>query len=307
MMTMPPVKPSTPTEPTTPVAVATADELSYYATPGPLTRLPADSTFLAGLPTGAEELCRVSNQVIVHEFLADKYGVTGVADRLDELENRDVRDVIALIERLDPAHRPLAVGREPEHRMIGNCRHFTVLTCALLRRAGIPARARVGFGSYFDDSWVDHWILERWDAGQGRWLRSDPQLDDTLLKLFGIAFDPLDLPEGAFLTGSEAWQRCRRGEDDPERFGIMDMRGSWFIAGNVVRDLAALHKVELMPWDVWGAIDALPDDLVDEVAAAVVSGRREDAQRLYERAELRVPSVVRSHRFDRDVRVDLPA
>lgn len=283
----------------------TGDELTYYATPGPMTRLPVGAHLLDGLPTESEDLCGISNKLIVHEFLADKYGVTDVADRLDELENRVVGDAIAIIERLDPEHRPLAVGREPKHRMIGNCRHFTVLTCALLRHAGIPARARVGFGSYFDDSWVDHWILERWDAEQGRWLRSDPQLDETLLKLFGISFDPLDLPDGAFLTGSEAWQRCRRGEDDPMRFGIMDMRGSWFIAGNVVRDLAALHKVELMPWDVWGAIDKLPDELMDEVAAAVVGGRREELQRLYERAELRVPSVVHSHRFERDVPVDL--
>lgn len=288
-----------------PFAQPTADELSYYASPGPMTRLPAESRLLAGLPTKAEDLCRVSSGLIVHEFLADKYGVTDAAERVEELENRPVGDVVALIERLDPEHRPLAVGREPNHRMIGNCRHFTVLTCALLRREGIPARARVGFGSYFDDSWVDHWILERWDTAQGRWLRSDPQLDDTLRGVFGFEFDPLDLPDGAFLTGSEAWQRCRRGEDDPERFGIMDMRGLWFIAGNVVRDLAALHKVELMPWDVWGAIDKLPDELMDEVAAAVVEGRPDDMRRLYERDELRVPAAVYSHRFERDVPVDL--
>lgn len=283
----------------------TTDELTYYATPGPMTRLPLGSPLLAGLPTTAKELCQVSNKLIVHEFLADNYGVTDVANRLDELENRVVGDAIALIERLDPDRRLLAAAREPEHRMIGNCRHFAVLTCALLRHAGIPARARVGFGSYFDDSWVDHWIVERWDAKGNRWIRSDPQLDDTLRGIFGFDFDPLDLPEGTFLTGSEAWQRCRRGEDDPMRFGIMDMRGMWFIAGNVVRDLAALHKVELMPWDVWGAMDKLPDALTDKVAAAVVGDRQEDMQLLYVMDELRVPAVVRSHRFERDVPVDL--
>ena len=30
------------------------------------------------------------------------------------------------------------------------------------------------------------------------------------------------------------------------------MRGLWFIRGNVVRDLAALNRVELLPWDGWG-------------------------------------------------------
>ena len=44
---------------------------------------------------------------------------------------------------------------------------------ALLRRQGIPARARVGFARYFGDGWVDHWITERWD---GRWVRDDAQI-----------------------------------------------------------------------------------------------------------------------------------
>ncbi len=36
------------------------------------------------------------------------------------------------------------------------------------------------------------------------------------------------------------------------------MYGLWFIAGNLVRDFAALSKVEMLPWDVWGAMPA-PD------------------------------------------------
>jgi hypothetical protein len=31
-----------------------------------------------------------------------------------------------------------------------------------------------------------------------------------------------------------------------------DLYGLWFVAGNVVRDVAALNKVESLPWDVWG-------------------------------------------------------
>jgi hypothetical protein len=32
------------------------------------------------------------------------------------------------------------------------------------------------------------------------------------------------------------------------------MSGWWFIAGNLVRDLAALNDVVMLPWDVWGAM-----------------------------------------------------
>jgi hypothetical protein len=57
------------------------------------------------------------------------------------------------------------------------------LTVALLRAAGVPARARCGFGAYFRPGWLeDHWI-----------------------------------------------------------------------AGNLRLDFASLNKVEMLPWDVWGA------------------------------------------------------
>lgn len=278
--------------------------MHFYATPGPMTEITADSRLLAGLPTDAESLCRVSAGLIVHEFTAPEYA----AGRLEELETRRVDDIISLIDRLDPRRRPLAESREPAHRMIGNCRQFTVLTCALLRRAGVPARARAGFADYFGDGWVDHWVAERWDGD--RWRRTDAQLDEEFCTALGIGFDPLDLPEGRYLSGAEAWLRCRGGDDDPARFGIQDMRGMWFIAGNVVRDLAALRKVELLPWDVWGAMPPvgaeLDDDglaLFDAVASAVAGGTDEDRRRCYEREALRVPDVVRSHRFQRDVHV----
>jgi hypothetical protein len=34
----------------------------------------------------------------------------------------------------------------------------------------------------------------------------------------------------------------------------MDMYGLWFIAGNVLRDFAALNNMEMLPWDVWGGM-----------------------------------------------------
>ncbi|MFD1718665.1 transglutaminase-like domain-containing protein [Georgenia deserti] len=285
--------------------ITATDLLRYYAEPGPMTRLP-DSRLLDALPTDAAELCRVSSGVIVHEMHARRYGVDDAEDRLEELENRRAADLVALIDRRDPQHRPLAMRRAPRRRVIGNCRQLTVLTCALLRHAGIPARARVGFASYFDDRWEDHWIVERWDASARRWVRSDPQLDENHRALLGYVFDPLDLPQGTFLTGAEAWLRCRRGEEDPAMFGIFQFRGWDLIAGNVLRDLAALHKVEVMPWDVWGVMREAPDEeLIDAVAVAVVADGVDEMSRLYRRDGVRVPPVVRSLRFLRDVDLQL--
>ena len=68
--------------------------------------------------------------------------------------------------------------------MVGVCRHFATLYVALLRHRGTPARARCGFGGYFMvaagiDEWIDHWVTEYWDAARDRWVRADPQFDET--------------------------------------------------------------------------------------------------------------------------------
>jgi hypothetical protein len=42
------------------------------------------------------------------------------------------------------------------------------------------------------------------------------------------------------------------------------MRGLWFIAGNVIRDLAALNNMEMLPWDVWGAMIPPDEPLGDD-------------------------------------------
>src|SRR5579863_10087351 len=99
---------------------------------------------------------------------------------------------------------------------------------------------------------VDHWVTEYVSLERGRWVRTDSQLDDRQREILKPSFDPDDMPPGPFLSAGEVWAACRNGHDEPARFGIFDMAGLWFICSNVVRDLAALNKIELLPWDVWG-------------------------------------------------------
>lgn len=281
--------------------------IDLYATPGPMTDLSAvDAQLLGGLPDDAEGLCGVSKNLIIHEFLTGAYGVADISHRLEELETRPVSEIVATIVELDS--RPIREPRKPEDRMVGNCRQYTVLTCALLRRAGIPSRARAGFSGYFGEGWTDHWIVERWDPDSSTWVRTDSQIDDTQRRIFGIEFDPLRLHDDLFRTGSEAWVRFRDG-DDPEAYGIQDMRGPWFIAASAVRDLAALNQVEVHAWDTWGLIDELafqelsPSQvaLIDEIADTVLNGDHKGISSLYLRDGLRVPGVVTSNRFQRPV------
>ena len=175
----------------------------------------------------------------------------------------------------------------------------------MLQSLGIPARARCGFGKYFLSGWYeDHWICEYWSEEHHKWIMVDAQLDEFQYQELKIGFDPLDVPRDQFIVGGKAWHSCREGETDPYKYGIFDMRGMWFIRGNLIRDVAALNKVELLPWDGWGLIDKEFERLsqrelrlFDDIASMTSDEVDFDAIRnLYESNEgLLVPPIIKSY------------
>ena len=186
----------------------------FLKTAGPITD-PGDLGYLFdNLPTDIGDLCRVVQGLVIHIFWADRYGVQLSPERQAEVQLRFVRPQLARILALDP--RPLTEARPPEQRLVGNCRDFSTLLTAMLRRQGVPARARCGFGAYFmPGHFEDHWVCEYWKAEQRRWVLVDAQLDALQQKVLRLPFDPLDVPRDQFIVGGKAWQMCRDGEADP--------------------------------------------------------------------------------------------
>jgi hypothetical protein len=276
----------------------TPNPLEYYAQPGLMTDPKEHARLLQGLPTGISALCQVVQGTLVHVFWAERYGLTLSEDRKKETEIRTVAKKLARIRELDD--RPLTIARPLEKRLVGNCRDFATLLCAILRYQGVPARARCGFGAYFlPNHYEDHWVCEYWKAEDQRWVLVDAQLDQLQRQVLQIQFDPLDVPRDQFLTGGKAWLMCRAGQADPDHFGIFDMRGLWFIRGDLLRDLLALNKIEILPWDGWGLITRDEKELSDEerafldhVAALTLAGNEAFPQirSTYENdARLRMP------------------
>lgn len=234
------------------------------------------SSLLEGLPGAVPALVEVVQTNLVHVFWAGRYGLV-----LDDIQKSalQVRPLVYKLERIRSVlDAPLAMPRPLELRQVGNCRDFSLLLCGLFRHLGIPARARCGFATYFiPGHYEDHWVCEYWNAAQKRWVMVDAQLDELQRHVLQLDFDPLDMPPGKFIAGGQAWKMCRDGEADPDQFGIMEMKGWWFVWGNVVRDVLALNKVEILPWDGgWGPLttplDApLPGDealqALDQIAA----------------------------------------
>lgn len=243
--------------------------LAYFAVARGVTDPGRHRQAIEALPADVAELVPVVQGLMVHIFWAEPLHLELSEERKREVDLRTVERILDRV--LDLDDRPLDQARPLDRKVVGNCRDHTVLMAAILRAHGIPARARCGFGRYFvPNHFEDHWVCEYWDADAGRWRLVDAQLDAFQRAALNIDFDPLDVPRDRFLSGGEAWQRCRDGRADPMTFGIEKMRGLWFVRGDLVRDFLAMNKVDILPWDHgWGHLgeenpDAYP--LMDRMA-----------------------------------------
>ena len=275
-----------------------------------MTVLP-DSLALADMPTGLDDLRSMVQGLLLHREWAAAYSVEADALRVEEQNLRSAAEVLG--RALEISSEPVTDVRQPADRVVCICWHFAVLYCALLRAGGSAARVRCGFSSYFDAAkWYDHWITERWDGE--RWVKDDPQIDAVQAGALNLGFDPHDQPVGQFLTGGEAWLAARAGRVDAQQFGIYDMWGMGFMAGNVIKDLACLNKMELLPWDSWGMLRdprrPPPDGhmaVLDELAELAASDGLAAIRRRFERDKrVRVPRDIVSFINGEPTRVQLP-
>ncbi len=248
------------------------DELDYYRGHSRLTDPGAGQHLFSGLPGDVAGMAEVIGGVMVHRDETWRFGFTLPQQRRDEANTRYVAAILDYLGTL--------AERRPEDRFAGTCRDFTVLLCAMLREAGVPARARAGFAGYFTDGFFDdHWVVEVWD--DGGWRLIDAQIASSPKGTYRTDFDPLDVPRDAFLVAGKAWLQCRAGRRDLDRIGTSaaGLTGMWEVQGNVVRDLANLNQIETLPWDSWGLIPSHYDrlepadvELLDRVAAVSAAG-----------------------------------
>ena len=289
-----------------------------YTSPGPAwygtqSRVTDPGPFagrLDAVPPDLAAMQATARQLVFHYRAGGDYAENGIdPGRIAEIDTRYADAMLARLAEL--AGPPLTAGRPARQRLVGCCRDFTVLFLAIARHQGVPARARVGFAGYFVPGWfVDHVVAEVWDAGQQRWRLVDPELADGHTGGSDPSpVDPLDVPASRFLTGPRAWRACRACEADPERFAVdpdlkvPGTRGWPYLRHNLVHDLSALTKREMLLWDEWGLADLdaepSPDQLalLDGLAAATSSPSLTagQAQELARLDGLRVPPVVTSH------------
>jgi hypothetical protein len=265
--------------------------LKYYSEPSSITDIHKYGEFVDWLTDDVRAIAQVVQGILIHDAWLERYGTHYRDEQTCPGSIAYMEDILEKAYELDSGS--LAIPRPPEKRVIGCCREFATLFCAILRQKGIPARSRCGFGAYFAPGYYeDHWICEYWDYEADHWVKVDPQMDPFQQSYLQLEFSPLDIPDEQFLVSGKAWKLCRSGALDAQRcgisanpldFGLEALYGLWFVRGNLLRDFAALNKVETVPllirlgkhltWDSWrlvGApdyeLDPLDYEILDEVA-----------------------------------------
>lgn len=222
-------------------------EQSRFSEPG------RHRALLSALPTDPAGLSTVARNVVVH------YRASGLDlpdSSRDDINARWLEDVLDL--DLQRHARPLAEPREPSGRVQGCCRDHTLFCVGALRANGVAARSRVGFAGHFIDGWHhDHVIVEARIGG--RWRRFDAELDGprpAFPSPMDFEFD--DVADRGFVTAAQVWAAHRRGEIDPETYGVDPevpvLRGDRFIFNEVILEVAHRFGDELLLWDSWGSM-----------------------------------------------------
>jgi len=285
--------------------------IEFFSTAGRFTCLSKYKEQLGTIANNPECICQIVQGLLVHDAWTEAYGFQLKPEEFHLGANTYMSDLLGKVIALDP--RPLTIARMPENRAVACCREFANLACAMLIAKGIPARSRCGLARYFaTDFLCDHWIVEYWNGT--RWVMNDPQIDPmqlSTLPKWGIdvgvnsKLNVHDLTDDNFYVGGKAWKLCRKGEVDPMQCGIMDVRGLWFVRGQLLRDFAALNKIPPvvhlarvlhgLDWKTWKLMSMDDNDMTDNELSLLdyiaeltldVDSNIEEIQKLYLENEL---------------------
>ncbi|MFA1709608.1 transglutaminase-like domain-containing protein [Clostridioides difficile] len=234
------------------------------------------------LPKTPVELLKVVQSLVIYGDQGKLYGISFNKQQSDEELLRTVPQMLKRIFEINS--NPLTIPRNPKQRLVGMCRDYSLLLVSLLRYRGFEARMRAGFANYFESelTYEDHWLVEYYDTLTKRWIKIDAQIDDIQKNYFQINFDTHDVGKtDGFLTGSEAWIRCRQGHAHPDDFGYNKNWKGWpSVKGNLLHDFNNMIGLELLPWDLWTELSSkkynqltrAEKNLLDEMAEILSSG-----------------------------------
>lgn len=281
----------------------------FYKKQSSITDPKSFSYLFKSLPNDHASIKVVLQGLILHFWDGGFYEYKIPLRRLFDIEIRYVEKILEKLTQLD--NSDLSQARPLNKRVVGSCRDYATLFCAILRYHGIPARTRVAFSAfYFKHFNHDEVVLEYWNELKQKWCLVDPRVTEIHIKQqkLIIDFDLLDVPRDQLIVPGLAWQMVRRNPALSDEFCGEDRtknKGMWYIRDRLIQDFAALNSVEMQLWDVWGlmfkdrAIENDEDQLLflDHLAELTLDPEKyfESIRELYQRdSRVNVPQKIKS-------------
>jgi hypothetical protein len=105
-----------------------------------------------------------------------------------------------------------------------------------------------------------------WD--KNRYCRIEPRLSEAHFRQENIEldFDEFDVPSNRLILAGEAWLYARKNPQKAELFygGNREKnKGLWYIRDRLIQDIAALNRVEMQLWDIWGMMH-MPEHIFNQ-------------------------------------------
>lgn len=251
-------------------------ELNYYCQQGSISDPGSFKDLLGKFPQEIVKLSEAIHRVLLIDFLPNM-GIVKVPE--EHLTDVNIRGMAAKLEKIlarDDAD--ISHERNFETVLLGNCRDLSLMLCSVLRNYDISARLRSGFATFFPEKYYDHWVCEYWNPSEQRWIKVDPWMSQIQYRkdilpaqlsagLLELNYNPYDVEDKYFITGGDAWINCREKGDNPDNYGTYEeeLKGTWFVRDNMIRDLLCLNKIEPLPWDCWGLMGRENKDIKDEI------------------------------------------
>ena len=256
------------------------DTLSYFATQSAFTDLGKYSEQYAAVPADVTAICSVVQGLFLKQEERYKYPI--VNERLLATHARQVSAVLDWVTKLKKGGN-VVDAREIPDRFLASSSDYANLFVAICREKGIAARKRVGFANGTSCDYAEYWDGSAWKQ-----------------------IDPSGEIEGEIVPAAKAWTACRAGEMDAAQF-VADAQhkqlGWDALRTNLILDLAAMNKVELLNWDRYGWLLRPFADFSDkalatmDAAAAALLKADEDFDAvlaIYENEEgLQVPRIIK--------------
>lgn len=228
------------------------DSMTYYASQSPFTDPYEYEELFSVVPDTVAEMCKLIQTFCIDHQERHKYPI--VNERLLETNLRYVGDILKWTVALD--NRALNEERAIDAHFLASSSVFAALLCSMLRFKGIAARKRVGFATYFHNTkhgaYRSYEVVEYFDDASKSWRLADASLDEVAVKLNKITFDICDVPRDQFISAGIAWQMARNGEVDPALFRDEETKGYTILRSNLIHDLGAMNKREILNWDHYG-------------------------------------------------------